>query len=32
MQNKFDGWPEQTLAMDFRVSNKIFGQEMIKIS
>jgi hypothetical protein len=32
MQNKFDGWREQTLMMDFCVSNKIFGQEMNEIS
>ncbi len=32
MQNKFDGCLQQMLVMDFRVSNKIFGQEMNKIS
>jgi hypothetical protein len=28
MHKKFNGCPEQMLAMDFPVSNKIFGQEM----
>jgi hypothetical protein len=31
MQNKFDGWPEQMLAMVFCVSNKIFGQDVNEI-
>ena len=32
MQNKFIRWPEQTLVMDFCISNKRFGQKMNEIS
>jgi hypothetical protein len=28
MQKKFNGCPEQMLAIDFPLSNKRFGQEM----